>query len=206
MQIGFYFDQTRCTGCFTCVVACKDWHDVPPGPASWMRVSTIEKGKYPDLFVSHLSITCCHCADPTCLAACPVKAITKRQADGVVFVDRDLCLGHDNCDLCLQVCPYAAPQFGAEHNAKMQKCDFCVDRLAEGRAPICVASCPMRALDAGTLAELRAKYGAANEAEGFAYDAKVKPSVLFKPKRAAGNLPMSRVDSVPQGARVEQTA
>jgi len=51
MQMGFYFDQTRCTGCFTCVVACKDWHDVPPGPASWMRVTTVEKGKYPDLFV-----------------------------------------------------------------------------------------------------------------------------------------------------------
>ncbi len=24
MQLGFYFDQTRCTGCHTCVVACKD--------------------------------------------------------------------------------------------------------------------------------------------------------------------------------------
>ena len=25
MQIGFYFDQTRCTGCGACQVACKDW-------------------------------------------------------------------------------------------------------------------------------------------------------------------------------------
>jgi anaerobic dimethyl sulfoxide reductase subunit B (iron-sulfur subunit) len=38
MQLAFYFDQTRCTGCYTCAVACKDWHDVPAGPASWMRV------------------------------------------------------------------------------------------------------------------------------------------------------------------------
>ncbi|MFW9941118.1 MAG: 4Fe-4S binding protein, partial [Candidatus Thorarchaeota archaeon] len=22
-QMGFYFDQTRCTGCYTCSVACK---------------------------------------------------------------------------------------------------------------------------------------------------------------------------------------
>lgn len=28
MQLGFYVDQTRCVGCFTCVVACKDWHDI----------------------------------------------------------------------------------------------------------------------------------------------------------------------------------
>jgi len=52
MQMGFYFDQTRCIGCFTCIVACKDWHDIPAGPASWRWVHTIEKGKYPELFVS----------------------------------------------------------------------------------------------------------------------------------------------------------
>ena len=39
MQLAFYFDQTRCTGCYACVVACKDWHDIPAGPASWMRVT-----------------------------------------------------------------------------------------------------------------------------------------------------------------------
>ena len=44
MQMGFYFDQTLCTGCYTCIVACKDWHDVPAGPASWMRLKTVEKG------------------------------------------------------------------------------------------------------------------------------------------------------------------
>jgi anaerobic dimethyl sulfoxide reductase subunit B (iron-sulfur subunit) len=39
MQLAFYFDQTRCTGCYTCVVACKDWHDIPAGPASWMLIA-----------------------------------------------------------------------------------------------------------------------------------------------------------------------
>ena len=54
MQMGFYFDQTRCTGCYACVVACKDWHDVPAGPASWRKVATIEEGNFPDLFVAFL--------------------------------------------------------------------------------------------------------------------------------------------------------
>ncbi len=30
-QLGLYFDQTRCTGCYTCVVACKDWYDLESG-------------------------------------------------------------------------------------------------------------------------------------------------------------------------------
>jgi len=43
-QIGFYVDQTRCMGCAACVIACKQWHDIPAGPASWMRVQSIEEG------------------------------------------------------------------------------------------------------------------------------------------------------------------
>ena len=44
MHIGFYFDQTRCTGCSACRVACKDWNDIPAGPENWMRVLYTEKG------------------------------------------------------------------------------------------------------------------------------------------------------------------
>jgi hypothetical protein len=58
MQLALYFDQTRCTGCYTCVVACKDWHDIPAGPANWIRVTTIERGKYPHPFLAFLASTC----------------------------------------------------------------------------------------------------------------------------------------------------
>ncbi len=182
MQLAFYFDQTRCTGCYTCVVACKDWHDVPAGPASWMRVTTIEKGKYPNPFVAFMAAACCHCSHPACIPACPVDAIAKRDEDGIVVVDRGLCLGKDSCQRCLEVCPYKAPQFGAEENAKMQKCDFCLERWVEGKPPICVAGCPMRALDAGPLEDLQAKYGGAHHAVGFTYKTKIRPAVVFKPK------------------------
>ena len=182
MQMGFYFDQTRCTGCYACVVACKDWHDVPAGPASWRTVTTLEQGKYPDVFVSFFTTSCFHCAEPACLAACPAGAIAKRSEDGVVVVDQEKCLGKDHCDLCLQACVYRAPQFGAEDNAKMQMCNLCLDRLDEGKKPICVAGCPMRALDAGPLEELKALYGDSEQAEGFVYSEDLKPSVVFKPK------------------------
>ena len=183
MQTGFYFDQTRCTGCYTCVVACKDWHDIEAGPSNWIRLLTIEDGEFPNLFVAFLATACCHCAEPLCVPACPVDAISKREEDGIVVVDREACLGTDNCDApCLEACPYDAPQFGAERNAKMQKCTLCVDRWAEGKKPICVDACPMRALDSGPLSELKAKYADMKEAEGFAYSAEAQPAIVFKPK------------------------
>lgn len=197
MQMGFYFDQTRCTGCYSCGVACKDWHNIPAGSANWTRVITIEKGKYPDLFVTSLTTGCYHCAEPACVSACPVGAISKRKQDGIVVVDREACLGKDNCDMCLQACPYDAPQFGAEENAKMQKCDFCLVRLVENKKPICVDACPVRALDAGPIEELRAKYGNIREAEGFVYSDELIPSVVFKAKRDTKGLTAQKIVVAP---------
>lgn len=62
MQLGFYFDQTRCVGCFACAVACKDWHDIPAGPVNWMKVQCIEEGTFPHLFVAYI-IRTCYCYD-----------------------------------------------------------------------------------------------------------------------------------------------
>ncbi len=197
MPVGFYFDQTRCTGCYACIVACKDWNDVDAGPASWLRVTTIEKGAYPNLFVTSLVMTCYHCVEPACVVACPANAITKREIDGIVIVDKDLCLGKDNCDMCFQACQYDAPQFGAEKNAKMQKCHFCHDRLAKNQKPACVDACPMRALDAGPVEELRANYGNQVEAEGFMFSEKLMPSIVFRPKIDGANLAVQRVYTTP---------
>jgi anaerobic dimethyl sulfoxide reductase subunit B (iron-sulfur subunit) len=197
MQYGFYFDQNRCTGCFTCVVACHDWHDVPAGPASWLRVKTTEKGQYPDLFVSFLAMACYHCLEPACVPACPVDAIAKRDEDGIVTVDREVCLGRDNCSLCLEACPYDAPQFGAEENSKMQKCNFCIDRWEEGKKPACVQSCPTWALDAGSMDELKAKYGDVGDADGFVYSEELIPSITFKPKKDTKGLVVQKIKIKP---------
>jgi anaerobic dimethyl sulfoxide reductase subunit B len=180
---GFYFDQTRCTNCFTCVVACKDWNNVPAGPASWIRVKTLEGGRYPNLQVSFLVQCCYHCADPRCAESCPTQAIQKREDNGIVVVDQEACLGRDSCGICSKECSYGAPQFGVEENAKMQKCDLCLGRLQQGLKPICVAACPMRALDAGPMDELMKRYGeGVRGAEGFVYSPELKPSIIFKSK------------------------
>ena len=184
MQRGIYFDQTRCTGCLACAVACKDWHDIPAGPSKWIRVTRNEQGKFPNLSLSFLVNLCYHCVEPICAMVCPAQAITKRKEDGIVVVDGQRCLGRDKCGgLCFDACLYQAPQFGAEPNPRMQKCDLCLERWREGKKPICVAGCPTRALDADTLEELKMKYGEITEAEGFTYSSKQRPAIIFKPKR-----------------------
>lgn len=182
-QLGFYFDQTRCTGCGACGVACKDWHDIPAGPENWMRVLYTEKGKFPEVFVSYLASPCYQCGEPVCAEVCPAHAIAKRADDGIVNVDSAACLGKEPCGLkCRKACPYKAPQFGPEPQAKMRKCDLCLERWAERKLPVCVEACPTRALDAGPLEALRAKYGDRNEAVGFTYSKRTRPAAIFKPK------------------------
>jgi NADH-quinone oxidoreductase subunit F len=89
------------------------------------------------------------------------------------------CAGH----LCKTVCPYKAPQFGEGPDPKMEHCNFCLDRWAENKKPICVAACPMRALDAGDMETLRMTYGDCRETEGFAYSPSTGPSIVFKGKK-----------------------
>ncbi len=184
MQVGFYFDQTRCTGCAACQVACKDVNDIPAGPERWISVRHLEQGEGPAIFVAYLVAPCWHCQKPVCLEACPAGAIVKREADGIVVVDRAKCLGKEPCGAkCLKACPYDAPQFGPEPEAKMGKCDYCLERTAGGALPTCVEACPTRALGAGPLPELEAAHGPGQEGAGFRYSTRTAPAVVIRPKR-----------------------
>lgn len=195
MQMGFYFDQTRCTGCCACRVACKDWFDLPPGEASRMRILYNEEGKWPDVRVKYMIMTCFHCLDPVCIDACDVRALFKRDKDGVVAINTGACTGLDECGgKCLKACPYEVPQFGPEAKAKMWKCDLCVERLSQDKQAICVEACPTRALDVAPLEELRKKYGEGEVKTGktgkvrvenqdeFFISLRTNPSIVINPK------------------------
>ena len=179
MQLAFFFDQTRCTGCHTCAVACKDWHDLPAELVNWRWVTTYEEGKFPNVSVTHLSISCAHCNQPACMKQCPEDAITKREGDGVVIIDAERCTG---CRLCEEACAYDAIQFRSD-NSPAEKCNFCMDRLEKGEAPVCVAACPMRALEFGEFEVLRQKAGADGTVAHLPDSAQTTGNLVVKPRR-----------------------
>lgn len=179
-QYGFFFDQSRCTNCHACSVACRDWNDIPAGsPVKWLRMMQWEQGAFPNTRMHVLFATCYHCENPVCADACEHHAIFKEDKYGAVLVDPDLCEGDRNC---WKACPYGAPQYDSDAPGTiMSKCTMCYDKLEQGELPICVASCPQRALEFGPIEELEEKYGDLHALEGMPSGDLETPAVVFKP-------------------------
>lgn len=188
-QLGFFVDVSKCSGCKTCVVACKDAHNLPVG-MNFRKVHEYAGGNWKqqsdgswaqDVFGYFVSIGCNHCADPACVKYCPTKAHHKRAEDGLVVIDEAKCIG---CGMCAQACPYGAPVLDTAAK-KMRKCDACLDRLTRGLQPICVESCPNRAIEFGDIEVLRKKHGNLAEIAPLPSASKTKPSlVLLVPAQA----------------------
>lgn len=176
-QYGFYFDQSRCYGCRACSIACKDWNNIDPGPEKWMSVYDWETGIFPTPRHHLLAFSCGHCDKPACANACPNGAIFKDPETGAVLVDDTKCQGDR---ACFDACPYGSPKYASdEPGTKMTKCTMCIDRLANGEQPVCVLSCPMRALDFGPIDELIAKYGDCRVLDGMPGPEETHPNYIF---------------------------
>ncbi|AJE02762.1 4Fe-4S dicluster domain-containing protein [Geobacter pickeringii] len=87
----------------------------------------VATGNYPNAYYFYLPRICNHCTTPACLAACPRKAIYKRQEDGIVLVDQNRCRGFR---YCVKGCPYKKTYFNHLEN-KSQKCIFCYPRRTD---------------------------------------------------------------------------
>ena len=192
-KLGLVIDLDTCVGCQGCVTSCKEWNtggysaplsDLEPYGAepdgAWLnRVHgfevTEETGQS---YALHFQRSCLHCEKPDCVTVCPTGASYKREADGIVLVDPDLCIG---CKLCSWACPYGAREYDVQEGV-MKKCTLCVDRIynehlePEDRQPACVRSCPTGARHFGDFADpdsavsqLVAERGGVSLLEDFGY-------------------------------------
>ncbi len=157
-------DLRYCDGCESCTLACQQRHDLPK-EQTWLKVYTMTDANGGTF---HMPRLCMMCENPPCMYVCPVGA-TFRNADGVVLVDQNVCIG---CRACMAACPYEARYFNWTDPPKLThrlpmpptpefpvpqvkgtvgKCVLCVDRLTHGELPGCVAGCPMGVLYVGDL-------------------------------------------------------
>ncbi|MGD9290276.1 MAG: 4Fe-4S dicluster domain-containing protein [Desulfobacterales bacterium] len=119
------------------------YHNAFPGKAARFLSEEVEHKPF--------FVLCNHCENPPCVRACPTKSTWKRESDGVVLMDFHRCIG---CRFCMAACPFGARSFNyrdprpfiKEINVKfptrakgvVEKCNFCVERLAVGQLPACV--------------------------------------------------------------------
>ncbi len=169
-KLGLVIDLDICVGCHACAVACKEWNTGAYGAplsdqdaygaepeGTWLnRIHSYEvTPREGAAQIVHFPKSCLHCEDAPCVTVCPTGASYKRQADGIVLVNEDACMG---CGLCAWACPYGAREMDAAAGV-MKKCTLCVDRIynenlaEEDRVPACVRTCPANARHFGDFAD-----------------------------------------------------
>lgn len=170
-QLGWKIDIDKCVGCRACMNSCKFENNTTLDlMVNYRWVLFREKGTYPEVKREFFPLACNHCNRPACLRACPKKAISKRESDGIVLINQDKCVG---CQACVMACPYGVPQYN-RITRKVEKCTFCAHRIDAGLGPACAATCVGEAINYGTDFN---RYG--STPDGFADTSLTEPSIEF---------------------------
>jgi molybdopterin-containing oxidoreductase family iron-sulfur binding subunit len=147
------------------VEACHKTHNVPSIDFKRWEIKWLWSAPYENAFAGSTSnrflseevehrpflVLCNHCENPPCVRACPTKATFKRESDGIVMMDFHRCIG---CRFCMAACPFGArsfnyrdprpfiketnKQFPTRMKGVVEKCNYCAERLVEGKMPACV--------------------------------------------------------------------
>ena len=170
--VGILYDATVCVGCKACMAACKEYNHLPAEHSTadslwddpydlsaktynivklYREGTGVSKDQATDGY-SFVRRFCMHCVDPSCVSACPVEALHKDRQSGIVRYNKDKCIG---CRYCQIACPYNIPKFEWDTAfPRIQKCEMCYHRIAEGSYPACCEFCPNGASIFGNVQDL----------------------------------------------------
>lgn len=160
-HLGVLIDLTRCVGCNSCALACKESNGLPDAnivPTALaadaytsveVRWVTTPDGNVKRRYVKR---QCMHCLNAACISACPAAAMYKGE-NGAVIYRSYRCLG---CRYCQAACPFGILRFDWDNGTSpaINKCQMCYDRLQAGGKPACVEACPTGAVRFGLREEL----------------------------------------------------
>ena len=150
MKNTLVIDLDRCSGCDSCVAACKHENQMNLGVVR-NHVSAIgPTGTFPDIEMYWLPMQCQQCENPGCIEVCPTGASYRDEATGIVLVNAEDCIG---CESCLKGCPYGVRHMDPKTNT-IEKCTLCYQRRNdENWEPACVHNCNCGARFFGDLDE-----------------------------------------------------
>ncbi len=135
-------DPDLCTGCEVCESICSAAHDGSFNPMN-SRITRVRIEP-----ITNVAIGCQTCQDAACIAACPQKAISKKEPEDYLIINNDKC---DGCGFCIRACPFGAITIHTVTH-KAISCDFCTS--TEYTQPQCVEACPKEAIRVATLVEV----------------------------------------------------
>jgi Fe-S-cluster-containing dehydrogenase component len=180
---GMIIDLNRCTGCQACVIACKAQNKTVADEFI-NSVLSIEDGNYPEARVVFTPIQCNQCEDPPCVPACPIDA-TFKLPNGIVVTDWDIC---ESIGTCVTACPYGARFLDDRHYGKVDKCDFCLNRIEKGLMPACVEACEANVRLFGDMNAPTGEFAEYLKRNDMTYrkpELKIKTSLQYVPSRHA---------------------
>jgi molybdopterin-containing oxidoreductase family iron-sulfur binding subunit len=191
-------DLTTCIGCNACVVACEVENNIPVVGKDqvyrnremlWLRVDTYYLGALDNPSFNHMPVPCMHCEHAPCELVCPVEA-TVHDHEGLNLQVYNRCVG---TRFCSNNCPYKVRRFNffkyadySSPNMKplynpevtvrwrgvMEKCTYCIQRIANARITAekenrrirdgeiqtaCQQACPANAIIFGDLNDANSK-------------------------------------------------